>query len=71
MLSALVGVFLFRPLKFAVALSALGAVVIAILAAAAAPSMRGPVLLAFAGLAIVMALYAALSARVLFDGAAR
>jgi len=68
-LSTLLGVFLFRRMKFAVALSALCATIIAISAAAAAPSMRGPVILAFAAIAIVSGLYAALSARALFERA--
>ena len=65
--STVVGAFLFRRAKFAVVLSALCATVIAMSAAAAAPNMRGPVILAFAAIAIVAGLYAALSARALFD----
>jgi hypothetical protein len=67
--STLVGAFLFRRVKFAVALSALCGAFIAVSAAAAAPSMRGPVILAFAAIAIVAGLYAALSARALFERA--
>jgi peptidoglycan/LPS O-acetylase OafA/YrhL len=65
-LAAIVGVFLFRRAKFAIALSAFGAVIIAIAAAFAAPVMRGPVILAFGLLALLCALYAALAARELF-----
>ena len=67
--STLVGAFLLRRLKFAMAASALCAVVIAIAAASAAPSMRGPVILLFATVAIVTGLYAAFAARALFDRA--
>ena len=65
-LAAIVGVFLFRRAKFAIALAACGAVLIAIAAASAARGMRGPVILAFGLLALLCALYAALAARVLF-----
>jgi hypothetical protein len=67
MFSIMVGVLLLRPLKTGVALSALCAVVIAIASAAAAPSMRGPVILFFAAVAILAGLYAAFAARALFD----
>jgi hypothetical protein len=62
-----VGALLLRPLKSGVALSALCAVVIAISAATAAPTMRGPVILFFAAVAIVAGLYTAFAARALFE----
>jgi hypothetical protein len=65
-LAVIIGVFLFPRAKFAIALSAFGAVIIAIAAALAAPVMRGPVIIAFGLLALLCALYAALAARVLF-----
>ncbi len=65
-LAVIVGAFLFRRAKFAIALSAIGAAVIAIAAAFAAPVMRGPVILVFGLLALLCALYAALATRVLF-----
>jgi hypothetical protein len=67
--SIVLGVFLLRPLKPAMAISALCAAFIAIAAAAAAPTMRGPVILFFAGVAIVAGLYAALAARALYERA--
>lgn len=65
-LAVIVGIFLFRRAKFAIALSALGAACFAILSAFAAPVMRGPVILAIGLLALLCGLYAALAARVLF-----
>ena len=65
--STLVGVLLARSVKLGVALSALCAVVIAISAAVAAPTMRGPVILFFAAVAIVAGVYTAFAARALFD----
>ena len=62
-LSSLVGLFLLRRMKLGVALSALGAVVIAVSAAAAAPSMHGPVILLVAAVAILAGLYAAFAVR--------
>ena len=65
-LTLIVGVFLFKPARFAMVLSALGAALIAISAAVGAPIVKGPVILAFALVAIVFGLYAAFTARVLF-----
>ncbi|HET7810130.1 MAG TPA: hypothetical protein VFL16_06105 [Steroidobacteraceae bacterium] len=65
--SILVGAFLLRPSKPAMAVSALCAAFIAIAAASAAPTMRGPVILFFAAVAIVAGLYAALAARALYE----
>ena len=65
-LALIVGVFLFRRAKFAIALSAIGAAIVAIAAAFAAPVMHGLVILAMGGLAILCGLYAALAARVFF-----
>jgi hypothetical protein len=66
-LTLFVGVCLWRPAKFAIVLSAVGAAFVGICAAAAAPMMHGPVILAFAGLAITLIVYAALAARVVFE----
>ena len=68
--AVIVGVFLFRRAKFAVALSAIGAAIVAIAAAFAAPVMRGPVIVAIGLLSLLCALYAALAARVLFEPSA-
>jgi len=69
LLTVVVGLFLFRRAKFAIALSAIGAAVVAISGAFAAPVMRAPVILAVGLLALLCALYAALAARVLFESA--
>lgn len=61
-----VGVMLFRRMKAGIALSAVGAAVVSICAAVAAPQMHGPGIFALGLLAIVTGLYAALSARELF-----
>ena len=61
-----IGILLFRRQKIAIALSALGAAVVSICAAVAAPQMRGPGILVLALLAIVCGLYAALAAREIF-----
>ena len=68
-LAVVVGVFLFRRAKFAIALSAIGAAVVAVAGAFAAPVMRGPVILAIGLLALLCGLYAVLAARVLFESA--
>ena len=62
-----IGVMLFRRMKTGIALSALGAAVVSICAAVAAPQMHGPGVLALGLLAIVTGLYAALAARELFS----
>jgi hypothetical protein len=64
-LAVIVGVFLFRRAKFAIILSAIGAAIVAIAAAVAAPIMQGPVVLAFGLLAALLAVYATLAARTL------
>jgi len=66
-LAIVVGVFLFRREKFAIALSAIGAAVVAIAGVFAAPVMQGPVILAVGLLALLCGLYAALAARVVFE----
>ena len=66
-LAVVIGVFLLRTSKLAIGLSGAAAAIIAVSAAVAAPTLRGPVLLAFAGVAIVVGLYAALAARVMFE----
>ena len=65
-LSVVTGVFLFRRAKFAIALSAIGAAIVAVAGALAAPVMHGPVILAVGVLVLLCALYAALAVRVLF-----
>ena len=62
-LGIVIGVFLFRRARFAIALSAIGATIVAISAAVAAPVMHGPVILAFALLALLAGTYAALAGR--------
>jgi peptidoglycan/LPS O-acetylase OafA/YrhL len=64
-LAVIVGVFLFRRAMFAIVLSAIGAAIIAISAAFAAPVMHGPMILACGLLALSCALYAAFAARAL------
>ena len=66
-LALVVGAFLFKPARFAMALSALAAVLIALSAAVGVPMVRGPGILAFALVAIVFGLYAVFTARVLFS----
>jgi hypothetical protein len=60
------GVFLFKPARIAISLSAVVAALLAIAAAVAAPIMKGPVILAFASIALVFGLYAVFAARALF-----
>ena len=67
LLALVVGIFLFRRARLAVGLSAIGAVIVAMAAAVAAPTMRGPVILAFVGIAVVFGLYAALAGRALLE----
>jgi peptidoglycan/LPS O-acetylase OafA/YrhL len=67
LLALLVGAFLFRRVRWAIGLSAVGAAIIAMAAAVAAPVMHGPVILAFAAVAIVFGLYAAIAGRVLLE----
>ncbi len=67
LLLLLVGVFLFRRRRWAVGLSAIGAAIIGIAAAVAAPVMHGPVILAFALVAILFGVYAALAGRTLLE----
>lgn len=62
-----VGVFLFGRARWAVGLSAVGAAVIAVAAAVAAPVMHGPVILAFALVAILFGVYAAMAGRTLLE----
>ena len=64
-LAGVIGIFLLRPARFAIVLSAVGAAFVGICAAVAAPIMHGPVILAFAGLAILLIVYAVLAARAL------
>ena len=63
--AAVVGIFLFRPARFAIALSAIGAALLAIAAAVAAPVMQGPGILAFGLFALLLGVYAALAGRAL------
>ena len=70
LLAVLVGLFLFRRVRWAVGLSAIGAAVIAVAAAVAAPIMHGPVILAFALVAILFGVYAAVAGRALLEKSA-
>jgi len=63
----LVGIFLFGRARWAVGLSAIGAAIIAMAAAVAAPVMHGPVILAFALVAILFGVYAAMAGRSLLE----
>jgi len=65
LLAVVVGVFLFKPARFAIGLSAVGAAFLAVAAAVAAPIMKGPVILAFGVFALVVGVYATLAGRVL------
>jgi peptidoglycan/LPS O-acetylase OafA/YrhL len=62
-----VGVCLFGRRRWAVGLSAIGAAIIAMAAAVAAPVMHGPVILACALVAIVFGVYAVMAGRVLLE----
>jgi hypothetical protein len=66
-LALVVGVYLFKPARFAMGISAVGAAVLAVAAAVAAPIMHGPVILAFGLFALVVGAYAALAARELME----
>ena len=65
-LALVTGVFLFRGARFAIALSALAAGVVCLSATVFAPQAHGPGILVLAGLAIITAIYLALSLRELF-----
>jgi hypothetical protein len=64
--SILVGVFLFKPARIAIGLSAISAAVVAISAAVGVPVVKGPAIFAFALVAILCGLYAVMAARELF-----
>jgi peptidoglycan/LPS O-acetylase OafA/YrhL len=65
MLALVVGTFLFRRSRWAIGFSAIGAAILAMAAALAAPVMHGPVILACALIAILSGVYAAMAGRVL------
>src|SRR3954471_11350397 len=67
LLALIVGIFLLRRARFAIALSALAATVVSISAAVFAPTAHGPVILFAAMLALVCGLYAVFAARVLLE----
>lgn len=67
--AAFIGVFLIKPARFAMGLSAVAAGLLAIAAAVAAPIMKGPVILAFAAVALAFGLYAVFAARALLQRA--
>jgi hypothetical protein len=67
-LALVIGVFLFRRAKLAIALSALAAGIVCLSSAAFAPQAHGPGILFVAGLALVTGIYAVLALRVLFGG---
>jgi hypothetical protein len=62
-----IGVFLFRRARLAIGLSTLVAGIMCLAATVAAPQALGPVILFFAGIAIVTGVYAVLALRVLFE----
>ena len=66
-LALVVGVFLFRRARFAIALSALGAGIVCLSAAVFAPQAQGPGILFLAGLAIITGVYTAFALRELFS----
>jgi peptidoglycan/LPS O-acetylase OafA/YrhL len=66
LLAFLIGIFLFRRARAAIAISALSAVVVAVSAVLFVPNASGPGILFLIGLAVAGGLYAALSFRVLF-----
>jgi uncharacterized membrane protein YjjB (DUF3815 family) len=66
-LALVVGIFLLRRARFAIAISALAAAALGICAAVFAPTAHGPVILFAALLALVCGLYAAFAARVLLE----
>jgi hypothetical protein len=65
-LALVVGIFLFRRARFAIALSALGMGIVCLSATVFAPQAHGPGILFLAGLAIVTGVYTALALRELF-----
>lgn len=65
LLAVVVGLFLFKPARLAIGISALLSALIAIAAAVAAPIMKGPVILAFAAVALLFGLYAVFGTRAL------
>jgi hypothetical protein len=68
-LMIVVGIFLFRRARWAIGLSALGTAVMCLSATLAVPIVHGPVILFVAFLAIISAIYTALSLRVLLGRA--
>jgi len=66
-LALVVGVFLMRRARLAIALSALAAALVSISAAVFAPMAHGPVILFAAMVALVCGSYAAFAARVLLE----
>ena len=66
-LAIVVGAFLWRRARWAIGLSAIGAAGVAMRAAVAVPVVHGPVILAFAAIAIVFGVYAALAGRVMLE----
>jgi len=66
-LALVVGAFLLRGARAAIAVSALAAAVVSISAAVFAPTARGPVILFAAAVALIFGLYATFAARVLLS----
>ena len=66
-IALLVGLFLFRPSRWAIGVSAIAAVIVGLSSAVFAPNAKGPAILFLAALAIVCITYATLAARVLFS----
>jgi hypothetical protein len=65
LVAVVVGALLFGRMRVAIAISALGAAFVALAAVIAVPALHGPVILLFAGVALLAGCYAVLAARVL------
>jgi hypothetical protein len=70
-LSLVIGFYLFRRARFAIAISAIAATIVCLGSVLWVPLVRGPGILFLGVLAILTAIYAVLSARVLFGHADR
>jgi hypothetical protein len=68
LLGMMIGAFLFRRARLAVVLSAISAGMVAIAAVIAVPILHGPVILAFAMIALLFGGYAVLAARAAMEG---
>jgi hypothetical protein len=66
-LALVVGVFLFRRARAAIGISVVASASLCLLATLAIPSIQGPPILLFAGIAILAGVYSALALRALFS----